>query len=140
MIKNKDEEFEEFDDELNDDESNDEIEIDEDDDMDIVIEIDEDDDDILDSKKTKKCTVIKMNYLCLLCIFSCVLFALIVWSIRVTCAGNKFVETFEASNKNETNIDDILFFDESKQIFGNCTISKDCCPSQISTHDGCVCP
>ena len=28
MIKNKDEEFEEFDDELNDDESNDEIEID----------------------------------------------------------------------------------------------------------------
>jgi len=54
MIKNKDEEFEEFDDELNDDESNDEIEIDDDDDMDIVIEIDEDDDDILDSKKTKK--------------------------------------------------------------------------------------
>lgn len=52
MIKSKDEEFEEFGDELNDDELNDEIEID--DDMCIVIEIDDGDDDEIIDKKTKK--------------------------------------------------------------------------------------
>jgi hypothetical protein len=50
------------------------------------------------------------------------------------------IETFkETLYKKKLDIDDVIFFDERYQIFNECEFSRECCPSSISTHDGCLC-
>jgi len=52
------------------------------------------------------------------------------------CKIETFQETLDAK---KLDIDDVIFFDERYQIMNECAVSKECCPSSISTHDGCLC-